>query len=114
MLNCFLGTPASMFSIIFPSIMKTLPNLTEFGQHEKFYSILINETQKQIDKHKKVPAVKKPRDVIDYFLVEMGHNIEETDVIDLEDRLRTLIIDIVAVSNAIALYFIYLQTNLNK
>ena len=46
--------------------------------------------------------MKKPRDVIDYFLVEMGHNIEETDVIDLEDRLRTLIIDIVAVS-----YFIF-------
>ena len=76
--------------------------LTDFDQHKKLYSILTNTIQKLIDKHKEVPAEKKPMDAIDYFLVEMGHNIEETDVIDLEDRLRTLIIDIVAVS-----YFIF-------
>ena len=49
--------------------MKTLPNLTEFDQYKKFYSILTNEVQKLIDKHKEVPAVKKPRDVIGHFLV---------------------------------------------
>ena len=110
----FIGTPAAMFSIIFPPIMKAIPNLTELDQHKKIYSILTNEVQKLIDNHKVVPALKKSRDVIDHFLVEMGHTIAETDVEDLEDRLRTLIIDIAAVSNAIALYCIYLQTNLNK
>jgi hypothetical protein len=98
-LSGFVGTPAAMFSIIFPSIMKAIPNLTEFDQNKKFYSILINKTQKQIDKHKEVSAVKNPKDVIDHSLVEMANTHEETVVEDPEDRLRTLIIDIVTVSS---------------
>ena len=96
----FLGTPAALFSVMFPWIAKTFPGLIGVEQHKQFTSFLSDEIQDLVENHKETLDVDNPRDFIDYFLIEMNDNEEfnEIGIEDLEERLRTLIIDIFIVS----------------
>jgi hypothetical protein len=96
-----MGTPAAIFSATFPGIVKAFPNLTELKVHKEFYCFLSQEIQDLIETHKNYLDVDNPKDFIDYFLIKMENNTEELtflDVEDQEDKLRTLIVDILLVS----------------
>ena len=96
----FLGTTAAFFSVMFPWIAGTFPGLIGLEQHKQFYSFLSDEIQDLIESHKETLDVVNPRDFIDYFLIEMNdtEELNEIGIEDLEERLRTLIIDIFIVS----------------
>ena len=97
----FLGTPAAIFSIIFPWIVKVFPNLTELKVHKEFYSFISQEIQNLIETHKEHLDVDNPKDLIDHFLIKIENNNEELPFLDVEDQeeqLRTLIIDVLLVS----------------
>ena len=85
---------------MFPWIAKTFPGLIGLKQHKQFYSFLSDEIQDLIESHKETLDVVNPRDFIDYFLIEMNdtEELNEIGIEDLEERLRTLIIDIFIVS----------------
>ena len=85
---------------MFPWIAKTFPGLIGLEEHKQFYSFLSDEIQDLVENHKETLDVDNPRDFIDYFLIEMNDNEEfiEIGIEDLEERLRTLIIDIFIVS----------------
>jgi len=92
----FLGTPAALFSVMFPWIAKTFSGLIGLKQHKQFYSFLSDEIQDLIENHKETLDVDNPRDLIDHFLIDMNgtEEINEIDIEDKEEKLRTLIIDI--------------------
>ena len=98
----FLGTPAAYFAVLFPGIVRAFPNLTDLNIHKDFYSFLSQEIQDLIETHKDDLDVDNPKDLIDYFLIKIENNNEELtnlDVEDQEEKLRTLIIDILSVSS---------------
>ena len=71
--------------------------------HKQVYMNISNAMQELIEDHKKDLDEDNPRDLIDYFLIEMANSDDEMEsmyVEDEEEKLRTLIIDIFIVSTA--------------
>ena len=84
---------------MFPWIAKIFPSSIGLEQHKQFYSYMSDEIQDLIENHKGTLDVDDPRDFIDHFLIEMNDiEINEIDIEDQEEKLRTLIIDIFIVS----------------
>ena len=95
----FLGTPASLLTMLFPWARNIFPRQVKY--QEQFYSNLSDGMQDLIERHRQDIDEDNPRDFIDCYLIEMSNKEEEktfTNVGDQDEKLRTILIDIFIVS----------------